>query len=101
MCSAGKPNPETFPFESITLNLKPPLDPHSKMTNRQLTIDGKDLSDALQYGPTPGLTNFREFLTELQETVHKRPRGEGWSVAVGTGSQDCMVRVRPFQGGGG
>lgn len=89
---AGKPNPDTFPFESITLNLKPPLDPHSKMTNRQLTIEGKDLSDALQYGPTPGLTNFREFLTELQETVHKRPRGGDWSVAVGTGSQDCMVR---------
>lgn len=63
------------------------------MTNRQLTIEGKDLSDALQYGPTPGLTNFREFLTELQETVHKRPRGSDWSVAVGTGSQDCMVRV--------
>jgi len=63
------------------------------MTNRLLTIEGKDLSDALQYGPTPGLTNFREFLTELQETVHKRPRGGDWSVAVGTGSQDCMVRV--------
>ena len=65
------------------------------MTNRLLTIEGKDLSDALQYGPTPGLTNFREFLTELQETVHKRPRAADWSVAVGTGSQDCMVRVGP------
>jgi tryptophan aminotransferase len=63
------------------------------MTNRQLTIDGQDLSDALQYGPTPGLTPFRAFLTDLQETVHKRPRGQDWSVAVGTGSQDCMVRV--------
>lgn len=63
------------------------------MTNRQLTIDGEDLSDALQYGPTPGLTPFRAFLTDLQETVHKRPRGHDWSVAVGTGSQDCMVRV--------
>lgn len=75
------------------MNLKSPLDPHSKMTNRQLTIDGQDLSDALQYGPTPGLIPFREFLTELQEKVHHRPRGADWAVAVGTGSQDCMVKV--------
>lgn len=66
------------------------------MTNRTLTIDGQLLSDALQYGPTPGLVPFREFLTQLQETVHKRPRGQDWAVAVGTGSQDCMVKVRPL-----
>ena len=63
------------------------------MTNRTLTIDGQLLSDALQYGPTPGLVPFREFLTQLGEKVHNRPRGKDWTVAVGTGSQDCMVKV--------
>lgn len=59
-------------------------------------IEGSDLWDALQYGPTPGLTTFRNWLTSLQETVHKREKGgEGgeWSISVGTGSQDMMTKV--------
>lgn len=60
---AGKPNPSTFPFESITINLKPSL-PLPGQTNghtngssastESVTIDGADLAEALQYGPTSG-----------------------------------------------
>lgn len=72
---AGKPNPATFPFESITLNLKPPLDGSSAASatagtanghanghsngsapsGGSVTISGKELDEALQYGATAGL----------------------------------------------
>jgi len=57
---AGKPNPSTFPFEAITLTIKPGLD-SSASTNgatkepEQITISGKELDEALQYGATAGL----------------------------------------------
>lgn len=60
---AGKPNPSTFPFESITINLKPSLtlpgqsNGHTNGSSpapESVTIDGTDLAEALQYGPTSG-----------------------------------------------
>lgn len=60
---AGKPNPTTFPFESITINLKPSLtlpgetNGHTNGSSAEaesVTIDGADLAEALQYGPTSG-----------------------------------------------
>ena len=40
----GKPAPETFPFEAITLKVKPVGDE----APLELTLDGKDLEEALQ-----------------------------------------------------
>ena len=94
--SAGKPNPDTFPFDSITLGLKPPLGQKAdgeQITPTSLTIEGPDLEVALQYGPTPGLLKFRNWLEEFQSTVHKREKNGEWAVNVGTGSQDLMAKV--------
>lgn len=72
---AGKPNPSTFPFESITMKLKPalgaaggggPAATHAATSNGKLeepgaqtiTISGKVLDEALQYGATAGLPSL-------------------------------------------
>lgn len=93
--SAGKPNPHTFPFESIVLNLKPPLGhPEGSLGVTSLTIDGSDLDSALQYGPTSGLPKFRALLEEFQSKIHNRPQDpSNWTVTTGGGSQDMMVKV--------
>ncbi|KAJ7721804.1 hypothetical protein B0H16DRAFT_1699510 [Mycena metata] len=55
---AGRPNSSTFPFESITLKLKPTLAGLPSATEGAdpltLTIENEDLNEALQYGMTPG-----------------------------------------------
>lgn len=90
--SAGRPNPTTFPFESITLNIKPPLDGRSS-ESVAVQLDGEALNEALQYGPSAGLSSIRGWLTDLQAQVHKREIGENWAVSLGSGSQDLMSKV--------
>lgn len=93
---AGKPNPATFPFESVTLHLKPPLgveagdvayaeglrgmkDQEGRVVEVDgkgqvvLELEGKDMQEALQYGPTAGIPRLVTFLTEFISTVHERP----------------------------
>ena len=93
---AGKPNPATFPFESVTLHLKPPLGVDAAdgvyaeslkgqkdEEGREIEVDvkgqivleleGKDMQEALQYGPTAGIPRLVTFLTEFISTVHERP----------------------------
>lgn len=69
-----------------------------------VTIEGKELDDALQYGPTNGLTRIREWLEELQTEVHGRKKGDDWALSMQTGSQDGMFKVsrarwRPLRAG--
>ncbi|KAJ7701228.1 pyridoxal phosphate-dependent transferase [Mycena rosella] len=94
---AGRPNPSTFPFESITMKLKPALagmpTPSRDDDPLNLTLDGDILSEALQYGGTAGLARFIEWLEEFQTHVHKRVRDDTWSVTVGSGSQDLMFKA--------
>lgn len=52
---AGKPNPETFPIEAITLTVKSPIP--DELTY-DIKIEGQDLERALQYGITGGLPDF-------------------------------------------
>lgn len=86
---AGKPNPSTFPFEKVTLHLKPPLENAPEVAidghvngdairsdgagGVTLEIQGEDLDEALQYGPTAGLPRLVTFLTEFASVVHNRP----------------------------
>jgi tryptophan aminotransferase len=86
---AGKPNADTFPFESITLKLKPP-------SSETLTISGADLDEGLQYGMTAGLPRLVAWLEAFQSQEHGRgrPAEEGWRVSVGVGSQDLLAKVR-------
>jgi hypothetical protein len=60
---AGKPNPSTFPFESITMKIKPGVHGHdesaaSSSQPHEITISGDRLAEALQYGATAGLPSL-------------------------------------------
>lgn len=59
---AGKPNPSTFPFESITMKIKPGVQGQEESASHaapslphEITISGDRLAEALQYGATAGL----------------------------------------------
>ncbi|KOS12632.1 aromatic amino acid aminotransferase [Malassezia pachydermatis] len=98
---AGKPNPNGFPFESMTVKLKPSAvmstDP---ATNEpiELKIDGDDLERVLQYSITTGEPVFHETIDAILSAVHHRTRGDGtpageFSMAIGTGSQDLLAKA--------
>ncbi|KAF8626924.1 hypothetical protein AX17_006425 [Amanita inopinata Kibby_2008] len=87
---AGKPNGSMFPFTSVSFTASSPADATQETT---LTIDGKDLADCLQYGPTDGIKELLNWLYGLQELVHGRKRGEGWKISVGAGSQDLIFKA--------
>ncbi|CAK9781634.1 unnamed protein product [Cutaneotrichosporon oleaginosum] len=87
--SAGRPNPTTFPFDSITLHMKPPLGGGEK---RDVELDGELLDAAMQYGPSAGLPQIRKWLSDLQTHVHGRAPGN-WAVSMGSGSQDLMSKA--------
>ena len=80
-----------FPFSAFSFTARSPADPSREET---LTIDGMDLAESLQYGPTDGLKALLEWLYGLQERVHGKKRGEGWKISVGSGSQDLIYKVR-------
>ncbi|TIC61768.1 SET domain-containing protein [Wallemia mellicola] len=91
---AGKPNPETFPFENITVTLKPvsPGAPHPKL---ELNA-GPDLAEALQYTATAGLPRLHKFVTELQHHVHGREPISGeddFGITITNGSQDAFTKA--------
>jgi len=99
---AGKPNPDRFPFESITVRLKPSAvlssDP-STGESTELVVDGHTLERVLQYGSTDGDPLFDEALNDIVSAVHGRTRHDGtaagdFEIAVGTGSQDLLAKVR-------
>ncbi|KAM0793356.1 hypothetical protein ACM66B_000811 [Microbotryomycetes sp. NB124-2] len=87
---AGKPNAETFPFSKITAAIKPvvPGDPEE-----EITVEGSQLSEGLQYGPTPGLSGLVKWLEQLQERKHNRQKDKTWRVSVGSGSQDLLNKA--------
>jgi len=87
---AGKPNGSMFPFTSFSFTARSPTDPSQETTT---TIDGVDLAQSLQYGPTDGYKGLLEWLYGLQEKAHGRKKGEGWRISVGSGSQDLIYKV--------
>lgn len=44
---AGRPNPESFPFQSLTMHLSPPLGSEEGTKGFDLTIEGNDMVEAL------------------------------------------------------
>ena len=88
---AGKPNPSTFPFNSITFTVNSPSDPQEEV---KLTLDGDDLALGLQYGDTAGLKSLLDWIGGLQEVSHGRKKNEGWRISMGSGSQDLIYKVR-------
>ncbi|KAN0066476.1 hypothetical protein ACQY0O_000570 [Thecaphora frezii] len=105
---AGKPAPQTFPLANISLTLKPEaeggVDPASGQPV-QLSIEGEELAEALQYGATSGPARLTEWLTQMQIRMHGRElvkRGDqldgvagrsAWRVTTGVGSQDLLNKA--------
>ncbi|KZT53519.1 PLP-dependent transferase [Calocera cornea HHB12733] len=87
---AGKPNPDAFPINSISVNVQ---DPWDTSKNVDLKVEGKDMAEALQYGATAGMPRLAAWFADLQEKVHGRGKGEGWRVSVGSGSQDLLYKA--------
>ncbi|KAI0080929.1 PLP-dependent transferase [Panus rudis PR-1116 ss-1] len=87
---AGKPNSSTFPLTSLELTSRSPTEPGKEST---LRIEGAELAEGLQYGPTPGIPSLIEWATGLQEHVHKRKKGEGWRLSIGSGSQHVIYKA--------
>lgn len=88
---AGKPNPSTFPFNSLTFTAKSPSNPQEEL---KLTVEGDDLAQGLQYGDTAGLKPLLDWIGGLQEVNHGRKGNEGWRISIGCGSQDLIYKVR-------
>lgn len=88
---AGKPNGSMFPFTSFSFTARSPADPSRETA---ATIDGEDLAECLQYGPTAGYKKLMEWLYGLQAKSHGREKGEGWRISIGSGSQDLIYKVR-------
>ncbi|KAH8081806.1 pyridoxal phosphate-dependent transferase [Filobasidium floriforme] len=118
---AGKPNPETFPFSSMTLHLKPPLETPVSLQNGSssqevdvngdkradggvdLEIEGADMEEALQYQTAQlkrELDNqatgevTREEVNALRGDVNAQGVQEvPWRVTVGGGCQDLLFKA--------
>ncbi|SAM83419.1 related to aromatic amino acid aminotransferase I [Ustilago bromivora] len=95
---SGKPNSDTFPFQKITLELKPEVGETGKVET--VSIEGSDLDIALQYSATSGLPKLVDWIENFQSKVHKRPRvkegkraGEVWRCSFGNGSQDLLTKA--------
>lgn len=88
---AGKPNAATFPFKSISIELKPVVPGDKEET---LVVESEALTEGLQYGPTAGLGKLVDWLEQLQEHRHSRTRDGSWRVSVGSGSQDLINKVQ-------
>ncbi|KAK7006260.1 Aminotran-1-2 domain-containing protein [Favolaschia claudopus] len=93
---AGRPNSSTFPFESITMKVKPSvagLDQTTTDDPYTITLENDVLNEAMQYGMTAGVGRFIKWLQEFQTHVHKRAFDGSWGVSVGSGSQDLMHKA--------
>lgn len=90
---AGKPNPSTFPFTSLSFTARSPTDPSKES---EIKVDSGALAAGLQYGATSGYPQLCEWVYGLQEIMHGRKRGEGWHLSIGSGSQDLIFKVCPL-----
>ncbi|WFD43861.1 tryptophan transaminase [Malassezia psittaci] len=97
---AGKPNPNGFPFESITLQLKPSAEAGSKPSGEpmEITIKGSQLEKALQYGSSAGDEGLLGEVDKILSRVHHRTRGDGqpageFGLTLGNGSQDLLSKA--------
>lgn len=87
---AGKPNPDTFPITSVSVNVRSPIIGEKEST---VQISGPVLEEGLQYTATAGIPSLVKWFTGLQEYSHGRKEGEGWRISMGSGSQDALYKV--------
>ncbi|CAG9861819.1 unnamed protein product [Phyllotreta striolata] len=80
----GVPNEITFPFESITVNLK---------DGQTFAIKGQELAAALQYIPSQGYPPLLKQVKEFTRRLHRPPAWDKCDTIITNGSQDGMSRV--------
>ncbi|EFI27018.1 kynurenine/alpha-aminoadipate aminotransferase [Coprinopsis cinerea okayama7 len=74
----GQPNPSTFPFEKLTIQVKPTTaagagDDNVRDVTTNLVLElQEELEVALQYGQTAGVTELVEWIQEMMSDVHAR-----------------------------
>ncbi|KAF5333019.1 hypothetical protein D9758_015185 [Tetrapyrgos nigripes] len=89
---AGKPNPEVFPYVSLSMTVRSP-NPAIDSSLNEIVIKDEDLSVALQYGITSGVPELVKWLTEFTCRIHGCQDDEGWRVSMGAGSQDLLYKA--------
>ena len=85
----GMPNPSTFPFSHLRVGLS------GDNAGTELTVDGDDLTAALQYSASTGLPPLTERLVNMARAEHQPPpaANDTLKVHVATGSQDILVKA--------
>lgn len=97
----GLPASQLFSFKELSVSV-PDRDDGS--TLKQLTVDSKLLDEALQYGPTGGLSLLRDWVIHHTAKAHDHPIVDPsspkqssahtkWGVAFGSGIQDVIDKV--------
>lgn len=87
--AAGAPNPELFPFESISISLK---NGGNGQNGKNHVMQGKELNAALQYSPTIGYGPLRQHFTNLQLDSHNfNPNLH--DIVITPGSQDGLMKI--------
>lgn len=87
---AGKPNASTFPIKSVSINIQSPAPPFTETT---LTIEDRQLAQALQYGQVTGQRDLVDKLFEVQQFLHGRKRDSSWQISVVAGGQDTIYKL--------
>uniref|UniRef100_A0A674BHC8 Aminoadipate aminotransferase n=1 Tax=Salmo trutta TaxID=8032 RepID=A0A674BHC8_SALTR len=88
--AAGAPNPNTFPFQSCSIQVK---------NGDMLTFDETMMKRALQYSSSSGIPELLTWMKNLQKNLHNPPtanysaeKGQ-MDMCVTTGSQEGLCKV--------
>nr|XP_057922621.1 kynurenine/alpha-aminoadipate aminotransferase, mitochondrial [Doryrhamphus excisus]XP_057922622.1 kynurenine/alpha-aminoadipate aminotransferase, mitochondrial [Doryrhamphus excisus] len=88
--AGGAPNPDTFPFESATIQVK---------NGQAISFDEVAMKRALQYSASSGIPELLTWLKNLQKSLHNpptvtcSPENGQMDVCVTTGSQEGLCKV--------
>ncbi|XP_071452803.1 kynurenine/alpha-aminoadipate aminotransferase, mitochondrial-like [Hetaerina americana] len=80
----GLPHGDTHPFNEARFSLK---------DGSHITLSGKTLTSALQYGPTEGYPQLLQRLREFQERFHNPPGLDDRDIIATVGAQDGLCKM--------
>ncbi|XP_014227830.1 kynurenine/alpha-aminoadipate aminotransferase, mitochondrial-like [Trichogramma pretiosum] len=81
--AGGLPNASLFPFKEITITYS---------NGMKKTLVDKDLTSALQYGPTQGHIPLLKTMTEFQKKYHS-PKYNDWDIHIVAGSMEGCSKM--------
>lgn len=88
--AGGMPNADLFPIQEASLTLR---------DGSVLKIDSEQMKKALQYSPTPGMSDLLQWVKTLQKDVHNPPTmgikdpEKQLDILITTGSQDGICKT--------